>query len=393
MKLPIYMDNHATTPLDPGVLEEILPCFTRDFGNPESTSHSLGRTAETLVEKARQRIASLISARAEEIIFTSGATESNNLVLKGIAEKRGHVITVVTEHKSVLDPCRFLERSGCEITYLRVGKDGLINLEDLKRAITGKTILISVMMANNEIGVIQPMEAIGKITQEKGILFHSDATQAVGRIPVNVNVLGVDFISFSAHKMYGPKGIGALWIRKKQPKIRLVPQMHGGGQEQGIRSGTLNVPAIVGFGKTAQIAEACLPKEMKRLEQLRSRLLRCFQSELDEVFVNGSLEQRLPGNLNLCFRHVEAEAILLALQDEIALSTGSACASARTEPSHVLKALGLAPEDALSSLRFGLGRFNTEEDVDMAVTRVSAVVKRLRAMREIPSIKKVRHQL
>lgn len=393
MKTPVYLDNHATTAMDPRVLEEMLPCFTRNFGNPDSANHLLGREAEALVEKARQRIASLINARPEEIIFTSGATEANNLVLKGIAGKQSHVITVATEHKSMLDPCRFLAESGVEITYLRIGREGLIDPEELKRAITAKTVLISVMMANNEIGVIQPMEAIAKITGEKGILFFSDATQAVGRIPVDVQALGVDLLAFSAHKMYGPKGIGALWIRKKQPKIRLNPQIHGGGQEQGIRSGTLNVPGIVGFGKAAEIAGEGLSEEMKRIGKFRERLLERFQSELDEVFVNGSLDQRLPGNLNLCFRHTEAEAILLAVQDEIALSSGSACTSARTEPSHVLKALGLAPEDALSSLRFGLGRFNTEADVDFVVTKVAAVVKRLRAMREIPSIKKVTHRL
>ncbi len=380
MKLPIYMDNHATTRVDREVLEEMLPCFSEHYGNPESATHVLGKEAEDWVEKARVRVSKLIHAHPQEIIFTSGATESNNLVLKGLAKPGAHFISVATEHKSILDPLRFLESTGCSVTLLKVNPEGLIDLNELRNAISNKTILISVMAANNEIGVIQPIGEIANIAREKGILFHSDATQSIGRIPFDVNALGLDMVSFTAHKMYGPKGVGALWIKKKQPKIHLVPQLHGGGHEEGMRSGTLNVPGIVGFGKASEIAGRALPEEIKKISALRDRLLAKLKKELDCISENGSMKQRLPGNLNLCFEGAESAAVLLALHNEVALSTGSACSSARVEPSHVLKALGLPDKKVMSSIRFGIGRFNTPEEIDTAVEKIVPVVKRLRAM-------------
>lgn len=379
--LPIYMDHHATTPLDPRVLEEMLPFLEEDFGNAASREHVFGQRARRAVEKARGQIASLINADPEEIIFTSGATESNNLALKGVTEscrdKGNHIITVVTEHKAVLDPCKYLEGKGYRVTYLAVNREGLIDLDRLSRAVGDKTILISVMAAHNEIGVIQPIEEIGKIAQGKGILFHSDAAQAVGKIPVDVKKCNVDILSFSAHKMYGPKGIGVLWVRRKNPKIRLAAQIHGGGHEQGLRSGTLNVPGIVGFGKACEIAKQELPEEIKRIAGLRDRLLEGFRSGLGEICVNGSLTHRLPVNLNVSFPKVEEDSLIMALQNEIAVSSGSACDSANPEPSYVLKAIGLSRELARNSIRFGLGRFNTAEEVDFVIRRVVQVVKKI----------------
>ncbi|GEM_PF-24108 len=381
-----YMDNHATTAVDPRVAEEMIPCFAQTYGNAGSATHVFGREAAKFVESARERVAHLVNAEAREIIFTSGATESNNLVLKGVAKKGAHIISVVTEHKSVIDPLKFLEASGVAVTYLRVDREGKINLEELKQVICPETVLISVMMANNETGVILPVAEIGRISKEKGILFHSDATQAVGRIPVDVKKLSFDLMSFSAHKMYGPKGVGALYVRRRDaPQIHLVTQQHGGGHEQGLRSGTLNVPGIAGFGKACVIAAQELPAEGPRLASLRNRLLAGLEKNIPDIAVNGSLENRLPGNLNVSFPGCDAQSILLALADEIALSAGSACSSSsRTEPSHVLVALGFGRERAFSSIRFGLGRFNTEEEVDYAVKRVTETVS---GLREINSTK------
>jgi len=383
MHLPIYMDNQATTPLDPRVLEAMMPWLTTKFGNAASRSHSFGWEAEAAVDQAREQVAALIGASAKEIVFTSGATESDNLALKGIAEayrERGnHVITQVTEHKAVLDTCRHLEKSGCRLTYLPVDSDGLIRLEDLRRAMGDKTILVSIMAANNEIGVIQPIAEIGEICRERNVFFHSDAVQAVGKIPIDVNAMRIDALSLSAHKLYGPKGVGALYVRRRNPKVEIAEQINGGGHERGMRSGTLNVPGIVGFGKACEIAAQEMSEEAERLRQLRDRLRDRLQSALDQVRVNGTIapEQRLPGNLNMSFAGVEGEALLMGLSD-VAVSTGSACTSAALEPSYVLRALGLGDEIAHSSLRFGLGRFNTEAEVDYAASRLIEVVKNLR---------------
>jgi cysteine desulfurase len=383
LKLPIYMDNHATTPLDPRVLAEMLPYFTEKFGNAASRNHAFGWEAEKAVEQARQRIAALIGATAKEIIFTSGATESDNLAIKGVAEmyreKGNHIITVTTEHKAVLDTCKRLQKHGYDVTFLGVQKDGLIDLEELRRAITGKTILVSIMAANNEIGVLQPIEAIGKICRERGVLFHSDATQAVGKIPINVDSQNLDLVSISAHKMYGPKGIGALYVRRKNPRVQLAAIIDGGGHERGMRSGTLNVPGIVGLGKACEICAAEGAEESCRLAGLRNRLRDKIMAELDEVYINGSMEHRLPGNLNLSFAYVEGESLLMGIHD-VAVSSGSACTSATLEPSYVLKALGTGDELAHSSIRFGLGRFNTEAEVDYVAARVVETVKRLREL-------------
>lgn len=390
MKLPIYMDNHATTAVDTRVAEEMMPCLIQHYGNADSRAHVFGREAEKLVEVARVRVAALIGAEAKEIVFTSGATESNNLALKGVVRKGGHIISAVTEHRSILDSLKFLEGEGCSVTYLKVSREGLVDLGALSRAITAKTSLISVMMANNEIGVIQPIAEIGQIAKERGILFHSDATQAVGRIPVDVQGLHLDLVSFSAHKMYGPKGIGALWVRRRNPHVDLVAQIHGGGHERGHRSGTLNVPGIVGFGKACEIAGQEMTEEARRIARLRDRLMEGLCRELRNISVNGSFTKRLSGNLNLSFDGVDAQAALLAVGEEIALSTGSACSSARTEPSHVLKALGLNDETALSAIRFGIGRFNTEEEIDYTVTKIAQTVGRLR---EFSPTKQIRPQL
>ncbi len=383
IRLPIYMDNHATTPVDPRVLEEMLPYFTDKFGNAGSRNHSFGWVAEEAVETARQRIAKLIGAAAKEIIFTSGATESDNLAIKGVAEsykeKGNHIITAVTEHKAVLDVCKHLERRGYHVTYLPVQKDGLIDVDDLRRAIDEKTILVSIMAANNEIGVIQPIEEIGKLCQERGVLFHSDATQAVGKMPVDVNKQYIDLMSISAHKMYGPKGTGALYVRRKNPRVQLSPIIDGGGHERGIRSGTLNVPGIVGLGKACSMASEVMSQEACHLAGMRNRLREKILGRLNEVFVNGSMEHRLPGNLNLTFAHVDGESLLMGLND-IALSSGSACTSAAIEPSHVLKALGISDDLAHSSIRFGIGRFNTEAEIDYVAERVCHTVERLREL-------------
>jgi len=383
LKLPIYMDNHATTPVDPRVVEAMLPYFTNQFGNAASRNHSFGWEAEQGVETAREQIAALIHASPKEIIFTSGATESDNLAIKGVAEmyreKGNHIITMVIEHKAVLDTCKRLEKYGYQVTYLPVAKDGRIDLDDLRRAITPKTILISIMYANNEIGVLQPIEEIGRIAKEHKVLFHTDATQAVGKIPFDVEKFNVDLASLSAHKMYGPKGVGALYVRRKNPRVQVAPLIDGGGHERGMRSGTLNVPSIVGFGKACEIARAEMPAEMERMRGLRERLQNNLFGRLDEVYINGSMEHRLPNNLNISFAYVEGESLLMGIND-IAVSSGSACTSATLEPSYVLKALGVGEDLAHTSIRFGLGRFNTEEEVDYVADRVVETVTRLREL-------------
>ena len=383
MKLPIYMDNHATTPMDPRVFEAMKPYFTEIFGNAASRNHSFGWQAEEAVEKARKQIASLIGATAKEIVFTSGATESNNLALKGVAEMYGekgnHIITAATEHKAILDTCKHLEKNGIRVTYLPLQANGLIDLDMLKESITDKTILISVMYANNEIGVIQPMAEIGRIAHERGVLFHSDGVQAVGKVPVNVIKDNIDIMSLTGHKLYGPKGVGALYVRRKGPRVQLAAQMDGGGHERGMRSGTLNVPSIAGFGEACAIAQREMPEESKRLSFLRDKLRRYLEAELDEVYINGTMESRLPHNLNISFAYVEGESLLMGIND-VAVSSGSACTSATLEPSYVLKALGAGDDLAHSSIRFGLGRFNTEEEVDYVGAKVVDVVKKLREL-------------
>lgn len=381
--LPIYMDYHATSPMDPRVLEAMMPYFTVKFGNAASRNHSFGWEAEQAVETARGQIAKLIGASAKEIIFTSGATESNNLAIKGIAEmykERGnHIITQVTEHKAVLDTCKRLEKYGYRVTYLPVKADGLIDLEDLKRAMDDKTILVTIMTANNEIGVIQPVAEIGKLCHERGILFHTDAVQAVGKISVDVQQMNIDVLSLTAHKFYGPKGVGALYVRRRSPRVQIAAQIDGGGHERGMRSGTLNVPGIVGLGKACEIAGQEMAAEAERLIRLREKLKSKLEGALDYVHVNGSMEHRLPGNLNMSFVYVEGESLLMGIND-IAVSSGSACTSATLEPSYVLKALGLGDDVAHSSIRFGLGRFNQEAEVDYVADKVIDVVKKLREL-------------
>ena len=383
VKLPIYMDNHATTPLDPRVLDAMMPYFTGKFGNAASRNHSFGWEAEQATEVAREQIAKLIGATAKEIIFTSGATESNNLAIKGIGEmyrERGnHIITQVTEHKAVLDTCKRMEKAGFRVTYLPVKADGLIDLEDLKRAIDDKTILVSIMFANNEIGVIQPVAEIGKICREKGVIFHTDGVQAVGKVPVDVNSMNIDVLSLSAHKIYGPKGVGALYVRRRNPRVQISEQINGGGHERGMRSGTLNVPGIVGLGAACEIAREEMASEDKRLRGLRDKLKAKLESNLDYIHVNGSWEHRLPGNLNMSFVYVEGESLLMGIND-VAVSSGSACTSATLEPSYVLKALGLGDDVAHSSIRFGLGRFNTEAEVDYVADKVIDIVQKLREL-------------
>jgi cysteine desulfurase len=383
IKLPIYMDNHATTPVDPRVVEAMLPYFNDRFGNAASRNHSFGWTAEEAVENARGQIAALVGANPKEIIFTSGATESNNLAIKGAAwmyrEKGNHIITQVTEHKAVLDTCKRLEKEGYEVTYLPVQKDGRIDLDELRRAITPKTILISIMYANNEIGVLQPIAEIGKIAKEKGIFFHTDGVQAAGKVPVDVNKDGIDLMSMTAHKIYGPKGVGALYVRRKNPRVQLAAIIDGGGHERGMRSGTLNVPGIVGFGKACQICKDEMAQESERITRLRDRLKDRALSQLDEVFINGSMVHRLPNNINISFAYVEGESLLMGIND-VAVSSGSACTSATLEPSYVLKALGVGEDLAHTSIRFGLGRFNNEEEVDYVVDRVVETVRRLREL-------------
>jgi len=380
----VYMDNHATTPMDPRVLEAMLPFFTEKFGNAASRNHQFGWDAEAAVDRAREQIAHLINAKPKEIIFTSGATESDNLAVKGVVEfykdKGNHVITAVTEHKAILDTCKALERTGkAQVTYLPVDTYGLVDPDDVRKAITDKTILISLMYANNEIGSIHALREIGKLAKEKGIVFHSDATQGVGKIPTDVEAMGIDLMSLSAHKIYGPKGCGALYVRSKGPRVRLTPQMDGGGHERGMRSGTLNVPGIVGLGKACELCGAEMEAEAGRTIELRERLRRGIFDQLDEVFINGHPTNRLPGNLNVSFAFVEGESLLMGLKD-IAVSSGSACTSATLEPSYVLKALGVGEDLAHTSIRFGLGRFNTAEEVDYVIERVVHEVRRLRDM-------------
>jgi len=393
-KLPVYMDNQATTAVDPRVLDAMLPYFTEKFGNAASRNHEFGWKAEEAVENARGHIARLIHASPREIVFTSGATESDNLAIKGVAEahraKGNHIITQVTEHKAVLDSCKRLEKYGYEVTYLPVSSGGLIDLDELRRAITPKTILISVMYANNEIGVIQPIAEIGRIAKERKILFHCDAVQAIGKIPVDVQKDGIDLLSISAHKMYGPKGIGALYVRRKDPRVDLAPQIDGGGHERGMRSGTLNVPGIVGLGKACEICQKEIPEESPRLARMRERLKESIMSRLEGTAVNGSLAHRLPNNLNLSFSGVEGEALLMGIND-VAVSSGSACTSAMIEPSYVLRALGVSDDLSHSSIRFGIGRFNTDEEVDYVADRVVETVKRLRELSPLFESAKPRH--
>ncbi len=379
---PIYLDNNATTAVEPRVMEVMLPYFTEKFGNAASKNHAFGWEAEAAVDSAREQVANLIGAASpREIVFTSGATESDNLAIKGVAhaycEKGNHIVTCVTEHKAVLDSCKVLEKSGFEVTYLPVSRDGFVDLQRLRAALTDKTILISIMAANNEIGTIQPIEEIGRLAKEKGILFHSDATQAVGKIPLNVEDMGIDLLSLTAHKMYGPKGIGALFVRSTKPRVKITPQIDGGGHERGMRSGTLNVPGIVGLGKACELAKKEMGAEGERLTALRERLKTGIFEQLDDVRINGDAAMRLPGNLNLSFAYVDGESLMMGLK-EIAVSTGSACTSASLEPSYVLKAIGLEDSLAHASIRFGLGRFNTAEEIDYTIQRVVEEVKRLR---------------
>ncbi len=383
-KLPIYMDNHATTPVDPRVMETMLPYFTEKFGNAASRNHSFGWEAEEAVDRARNQIAALIGAKSKEIIFTSGATESDNLAIKGVLEfykdKGNHIITCVTEHKAVLDSCRTLERNGkATVIYLKVDKYGMVDPEDVRKAITDKTVLISIMYANNEIGTIHPIREIGKIAKEKGVIFHCDAVQAVGKIPVDAEKDGIDLLAMSGHKIYGPKGVGALWVRAKGPRVRLTPIIDGGGHERGMRSGTLNVTGIVGFGKACEIAQQDMAEDNKKLLDLRNKLQAGLFERLDEIYLNGHPTERLPGNLNVSFAYVEGESLLMGIND-IAVSSGSACTSATLEPSYVIRALGVNEELAHSSIRFGIGRFNTEDEVSYVTDRVSKEVNRLREM-------------
>ncbi len=384
MKLPIFLDNHSTTPMDPRVLEAMLPYFVEKFGNAASRNHSFGWAAEEVVENARKQIAKLIKADSKEIIFTSGATESDNLAIKGVLEmykeKGTHIITSSTEHRAVLDTAKSLEAKGlATVTYLPVDKHGLVNSEDVRNAITDKTILISIMLANNEIGTIHPVKAIGKIAKEKGILFHCDATQGVGKIPVDVQDMGIDLMSFTSHKIYGPKGVGALYVRKRNPRVRIAGQIDGGGHERGMRSGTLPVPLIVGFGKACELCAQEMVADTARLTAMRDRLEASIMATLEESYLNGHHTNRLPGNLNISFAYVEGESLLMGMKD-IALSSGSACTSATLEPSYVLRALGVGVELAHSSIRFGLGRFNTDEEIDYTIKKVIEVVTKLREM-------------
>ncbi len=383
IQLPIYLDYQATTPTDPRVVEEMLPYFTTKFGNPHSRSHSFGWEAEQGVEHAREQVAALIGANEKEVIFTSGATESNNLAIKGVArfykDKRNEIVTVVTEHKCVLDACRHLqEEEGFKVTYLAVQQNGIVDLEHLRQAVTDKTALVSVMAVNNEIGVIQPLKEIAAIAHEKGAFFHTDAAQAAGKIPLDVEDMHIDLMSISAHKMYGPKGVGALYVRRK-PRVRLHALIHGGGQERGMRSGTLPTPLIVGFGKAAEIARLEMAKDNERIRMLSDRLFNGINKELKDVVLNGDRAQRIPGNLNLSFSYVEGESLMMGIRD-IAVSSGSACTSASLEPSYVLRALGVEEEMAHTSIRLGIGRFTTEAEIDYTVETVVKHVKKLREM-------------
>jgi cysteine desulfurase len=383
LKLPVYLDNNATTPCDPRVLEAMLPYFTENFGNAASRNHPYGWAAEEAVDFAREQVARLIGADPKEIIFTSGATEADNLALKGVFEmyaaKGNHIITAATEHKAVLDTCRHLEKMGARVTYLGVNREGLIDLKELEAAITPTTILVAVMYANNEIGVVNPIRDISAITRRHGVLLMTDATQAVGKIPVDVNKDGIDLMAFSAHKIYGPKGTGALYVRRKSPRVKVTAQIDGGGHERGMRSGTLNVPGIVGFGKACEICQQEMEEEGKRLRILRDKLEKALL-QLEESYLNGAANQRLPHVSNISFKYVEGEGLLMGFNKSIALSSGSACTSASLEPSYVLKALGLGDDLAHSSLRFGLGRFTTEEQIDYTIQAVTDAVNRLRAI-------------
>ncbi len=383
VKLPIYMDHHATTPVDPEVLEAMLPYFTRDFGNASSRNHVFGWNAEGAVDRAREQVAGLLGCKPQEIVFTSGATESDNLAIKGVAwacrEKGNHIITCAIEHHAVLDSCRRLEKEGCQVTYLPVDRAGLVDPAAAEAAITGKTILISLMLANNEIGTIEPIAEIGQIAKARGVLFHTDAVQACGKIPVNVDALKVDLLSITAHKMYGPKGVGGLYVRMGKPRVKLVPTLDGGGHERGRRSGTLNVPGIVGFGKACEVSLRVMAEEANRVAALRDRLQTRLFEALDHVHLNGHPERRLPHNLNVSFEFVEGESMLMSLKD-IAVSSGSACTSATLEPSYVLRALGVGDQLAHTSIRFGLGRWTTEAEVDYVAAQAVENVKKLRAL-------------
>ncbi|GAB1464247.1 IscS subfamily cysteine desulfurase [Pedobacter sp.] len=380
MELPIYLDNNATTPLDPRVLEAMLPYFTNKFGNAASRNHAFGWVAEEGVDYAREQVAKLIGCTEKEIIFTSGATEADNLAIKGVfemyADKGNHIITATTEHKAVLDTCKHLEKQGAKVTYLNVKEDGLIDLAELEAAMTPETILVTIMYGNNEIGVIQPIKEISAIAHKHGALFMTDATQAVGKIPVDVNADGIDLMAFSAHKMYGPKGVGALYVRRKGPRVKVTAQMDGGGHERGMRSGTLNVPGIVGLGKACELCRLEMDEEAKRLSGLRDKLENAL-TQLEESYVNGNKEHRLPHVANISFKYVEGEGLMMAMKD-LAVSSGSACTSASLEPSYVLKSLGLSDDLAHSSIRFGLGRFTTEEEVDYAIENTKKAVNHLR---------------
>src|ERR1051325_2422361 len=398
MALPtaIYMDNHATTPVDGRVLAEMLPYFTEKYGNAASRNHAFGWEAEAAVDKAREQIAALIGASSpREVVFTSGATESDNLAIKGVAQaysdKGNHIITCLTEHKAVLDSCKVLEKSGFRITYLPVNREGAVDPARVEEAITDKTVLISLMAANNEIGTFHPIKELGRIARKRGVLFHSDATQAVGKVPINVEQMGIDLLSLTAHKMYGPKGVGALYVRSSNPRVKLSPILDGGGHERGMRSGTLNVPAIVGLGKACEIDRREMASEAERLIFLRQRLCRGILDQLDQVYINGDATDRLPGNLNMSFAYVEGESLMMALK-EIAVSTGSACSSASLEPSHVLRAVGGAEELGHAAIGFGLGLFNTEEEVDFTIGRVVEEVRRLREISPLYKARKAKSQ-
>jgi cysteine desulfurase len=383
IKLPIYLDNHATTRTDPRVLEVMLPFFTEQYGNAASRQHVFGREAEQAVEQARVQVARLIGARSKEIVFTSGATESDNLALKGVAsmyrKKGNHLITVTTEHRAVLDCCKHLEREGFHVTFLPVDRFGQVTVHQVSEALTEETILVSIMAANNEIGTLQPIKEIGKLCKERDVLFHTDAVQAAGKLPLDVEEMGIDLLSLTAHKIYGPKGVGALYVRARNPRVRLEPLLDGGGHERGLRSGTLPVASIVGFGKACELCQEELSSEAARSAQLRERLWTGIANQLDHVFLNGHPTERLPGNLNLSFAYVEGEALMMSLKD-VAISSGSACTSASLEPSYVLKALGVGDALAHSSIRFGIGRFNSQEEIDYVIQEIVQVVRHLREM-------------
>jgi cysteine desulfurase len=385
LKLPIFMDSQSTTPVDPRVLEAMIPYFTEKFGHPASRNHPFGWEAEGGVDVAREQIAKLIGARdPKEIVFASGGTEAINLALKGVVEmyreKGNHIVTTTIEQRATLDVCKRLERQGVEVTYVSVGRDGLVDVEAVRAALTDKTILISIMFANNEIGTIQPVAELGKLAKEKGIIFHTDATQAVGKIPVDVEAMGIDLLSATAHMLYGPKGVGALYVRRKNPRVRIAPMVDGGGHERGMRSGTVPVPLVVGFGKAAEISREVMAEEGKRLAALRDRLQEQILAKVDEAYVNGHPQRRLPHNLNISFAYVEGESVLMGLNREAALASGSACTSATLEPSYVISALGVDSELAHSSIRFGLHRFSTEEEVDFVARKTVEVIQRLREM-------------